>query len=77
LSKAPDHFATAKKAVLAAAIIDSKGLLTRKAVYAFREEKQMALPKNFYPMSDGKYVMASVAGNMMSFRFGFGSLEVK
>ena len=77
LSKAPDHFATAKKAVLAAAIIDSKGLLTRKAVYTFREEKQMALPKNFYPMSDGKYVMASVAGNMMSFRFGFGSLEVK
>lgn len=77
LSKAPEHFASAKKGVLAAGMIDEKGNLTRKAVYSFREDKRLALPKDFSRISATKYFMISASGSILSYRLGFGTLEIK
>ncbi|MEP7375809.1 MAG: hypothetical protein ABI675_20600 [Chitinophagaceae bacterium] len=78
LSKSPEHLAGSfKKCVLAAAIIDEKGNVTRKAIYNYRDDKRLALPKNFSRLSDTKVLIHSITGAFMSYRLGFGLLSIK
>lgn len=78
LSKSPEHMTGfSKKCVLAVAIIDEKGNITRKSVYNYRDDKRLAITKSFSRLSDSKILVQSVTGKFMSFQLGFGFLDIK
>lgn len=78
LSKSPEHMTGfSKKCVLATAIIDEKGNVTRKSIYDYRDDKRLAITKSFSRLSDSKILVQSITGKFMSFRLGFGFLDIK
>ena len=77
LSKAPEHYAGSRKSVLAAAIIDAKGNLSRQAVFSYRDENQVAQPFYMSRISDSKYLIMSARLGLFVSRTKFGVVEIK
>ncbi len=77
LSKSAQIYSGGKKAVFAAAIIDAKGNLTRRAIYSYRDEKLVVLPYYITRISDSKYSLLGTRASIVSSRTQFGVLEMK
>lgn len=76
LSKSPDHFAGVRRGVLVAATIDEKGNLTREAIYSFKDDKRMALPRFFSQVSGNRFKLVSLSTAFLTARKGTGLLEI-
>lgn len=77
LSKKPDRINNFKRSVFMAAIIDSKGNLTRQSVYDHRDEDYVATPRFMRKVSDGKYMISSDMLKLLKKRTRYGILEIK
>jgi hypothetical protein len=77
LSKAPDDMVSFKKSVLAAAIIDSKGNLSRQTIYSHRGEDYVATPRFTNRMTDTRYLIGSDLMKTFKRRTRFGILDLK
>lgn len=77
LSKKLDRINNFKRSVFLAAIIDSKGNLTRQSIYDHRDEDYVATPRFMRKVNDGKYMVSSDMLKLLKKRTRYGILEIK
>lgn len=77
LEKKPDDVMNFKKSVFAAATIDSKGNLSRQAIYSHRDESYITIPTNTTRISPTKFLIVSDLIKVFKRRTRFGLMILK
>lgn len=77
IDKKPDDIMKFKNSVLAAATIDTKGILTRQAVFSNDEEDYIALPKKFSKIDDNTLLVVSDLLKIFKKRTRYGVMKMK
>ena len=76
ISEKPDKFRKFGESILMAAIIDTKGNLTRQKVYS-HEGDYVTMPRTIEKISDGTYLIMAGLERMFNYRTKFGIMTVK
>lgn len=76
ISEKPDKFSKFGESILMAAIIDTKGNLTRQKVYS-HEGDYVTMPRTIEKISDGTYLIMAGLERMFNYRTKFGIMSVK
>jgi hypothetical protein len=77
LEKKPDDIMKFKNSVLAAATIDTKGGLSRQAIFSNDDEDYIALPRNFARVSENTILISSDLIKLFKKRTRFGIMKIK
>ena len=77
LEKKPDDVMNFKKSVFAAATIDSKGNMTRQAIYSHRDETYVTIPTGTTRISPTKFLIISDLLKTFKKRTRFGVMTLK
>ncbi|MBL0146756.1 MAG: hypothetical protein IPP48_14540 [Chitinophagaceae bacterium] len=77
LEKKPDDVMKFKKSVFVAATINTKGSLSRQAIFSNDDEDYITIPRNTTRVNDKKFLITSDLLKLFKKRTRFGTLEIK